>query len=463
MRIASTCVLVCSALSLPWFGAAQNGTATAEEIAANPELDSECSLVWIEFCKRESTRYCYLDDIEDKKCGSCLPGYVEFRARCISEDQVGIIEFLQEYAPQYLQPRSNEDRLALLIRTITFIQDIQSRNPPPPFEIGLNMFSADSEEDTLQRFGFLANITVPESENNLTVVMSSAPEFLPDTVDWVTAGAVTAVKDQGRCGCCWAVTVAGVIEGAAAINNGYLQSLSHQQFISCDEDNFGCGGGSLVYAMIYGLQNEIGGVATLEDYEYTDHGGTTTGTCKAEDNPLAVKVDGGSYVVDFYDDYSFDERLQRMKDAVSVQPVAIVIKSNCQLFSSYLSGILTEDQDCECTEPLCADHAVLIVGFNDTASPSYWKIKNSWSTKWGEKGFVRIAQTEKGRFGLFGVLLHGVVPSLAYNVTGEQLEAGPQDAKDLNDYTVDSGFSNLRFGFGMFAATSLTFFFSYFY
>jgi len=35
------------------------------------------------------------------------------------------------------------------------------------------------------------------------------------------------------------------------------------------------------------------------------------------------------------------------------------------------------------------NHAVLLVGFS--SSQGYWKIKNSWSTQWGENGFIRLA------------------------------------------------------------------------
>jgi C1A family cysteine protease len=49
-------------------------------------------------------------------------------------------------------------------------------------------------------------------------------------------------------------------------------------------------------------------------------------------------------------------------------------------WSKYASGIFTN-----CGTSL--DHNVLLVGVTDT----YWKIKNSWGTSWGEKGYIRIA------------------------------------------------------------------------
>lgn len=49
-------------------------------------------------------------------------------------------------------------------------------------------------------------------------------------------------------------------------------------------------------------------------------------------------------------------------------------------WSNYASGIFNN-----CRAFL--DHDVLLVGASDT----YWKIKNSWSTSWGENGFIRLA------------------------------------------------------------------------
>ena len=48
------------------------------------------------------------------------------------------------------------------------------------------------------------------------------------------------------------------------------------------------------------------------------------------------------------------------------------------------------------------DHPVLIVGYGtDDKAGSYWIAQNSWGTKWGEDGYVRIAITEgKGVMGV---------------------------------------------------------------
>lgn len=405
---------------------------SAQDESTTMAPTSLCSETFNDFCERESNRFCYVSgETNAEVCGMCLPGFVEWRARCISSEKVDILLFLEEFAPDFISGLSQEERRELLLKTIQFIVDYNAQNPPPSFELGLNAFSADSLEDLRSLTGFRA---APPSDRNVSN-FNDVPTFqstgpLPESIDWVDLGAVTSVKDQGRCGSCWAFTLTGVIEGAVAIQNDFLQSLSPQEFVSCNTRNYGCDGGSLVYGMAYPIVDHTEGISSFVEYPYSDGDGKTTEKCLSDVEP-SVAVTEASYVVDFYDNLTAEQRLQKMKQAVAQQPVAIVLRSGCPLFTSYKRGILTDDTGCECNDPLCADHAVLLVGYDDTSTPPSFKIKNSWGDRWGENGYVYISQELKGDYGLFGMLIHGVVPDLAFNLTeGTTIETPPQNLED---------------------------------
>eukprot|EP00536_Pseudo-nitzschia_multiseries_P013072 jgi/Psemu1/210496/e_gw1.536.33.1 len=254
--------------------------------------------------------------------------------------------------------------------------------------------------------------------------MTWATADIPKTVDWVAVGAVTPVKDQGRCASSWAIGVCGAIEGAAFVSDGLNQSVSFQQLVSCNKRNLGCEGGSTAIAASYTVNNWFGGVAALGDYPYMDADGITTELCRLtrESPPLAVEVTDVVRVAGLDEAMSFEERLGLFKLALLEKPVSVIMKSSCVLFSNYRSGILTDDGDCACSDSSCMDHSVLMVGYNDTGNTPYFTLKNSWGTKWGEDGYFRVAQIGTGDFGLFGIFAEGFMVRAEQSVEPEVSE-----------------------------------------
>ena len=61
----------------------------------------------------------------------------------------------------------------------------------------------------------------------------------------------------------------------------------------------------------------------------------------------------------------------------------LAVDIDAKAWSNYQSGVYSE-----CATKFDINHAVNIVGVNVTGE--YWIVRNSWGTKWGEKGFMKI-------------------------------------------------------------------------
>ena len=110
-------------------------------------------------------------------------------------------------------------------------------NKQDSFRLAHNMFSTMTEAEAKKMTGtkIVEEQVVEPTELDVT--------NLTGGIDWRSKGAVNPVKNQGRCGSCWAFGATVCVEAAHQIQTGELLSLSEQQLVSCDTQCYGCQGG----------------------------------------------------------------------------------------------------------------------------------------------------------------------------------------------------------------------------
>lgn len=202
-------------------------------------------------------------------------------------------------------------------------------------------------------------------------------------IDWVSKGAVTPVKDQKQCGSCWAFGTTGDIEGVTFLSTGKLPDLSEEELVQCDKgQDEGCQGGLPEDAFKYVIKN---GLTSEQHYKYTSGSGKT-GKCKRN------KIKKPLTYIKGYASVSKSARTEAAIKTALAKNGPIVIGINAGPMQDYNSGI---DNPKRCaSKENDLDHAVLIVGYGTQGGKSYWKIKNSWNTDWGEKGYYRVVYGE---------------------------------------------------------------------
>jgi len=287
----------------------------------------------------------------------------------VMANEAEYMEFVTRFSKFYTSREEFNYRMALYVQN-NFRINQENKNAENTFALAHNEFSDWSFDEFKKMHSYKA----PKKYGSYATYREYLPAPNADSVNWVTAGAVTEVKNQGSCGSCWTFSSTGAMEGAYHIDTGAdLLDLAEQQLVDCDRatGNMGCNGGDMGLAFTYAEQY---GMMTLKDYAYTG----VDGTCAYDESKVVMKVDQ-------WQDVAANDSTS-LKAALADRPVSVAIEADRLVFQFYSTGVLNSTK---CGTNL--DHGVLAVGYGTEDGQDYYLVKNSWGASWGEEGYIKIA------------------------------------------------------------------------
>merc|ERR1712146_727949 len=125
-------------------------------------------------------------------------------------------------------------------------------------------------------------------------------------------------------------------------------------------------------------------------------------------------VDGYHYAVPPCTEGACDHQdLKGLAAALEETPVSVCV--NAGAWNDYTGGVISSSQ-CGSMAADYQDHCVMATGFNTTAAKTYWIVRNSWASTWGEKGYIYL-EYDKNTCGLAD---DATIPTVSLNLSPEE-------------------------------------------
>lgn len=246
-------------------------------------------------------------------------------------------------------------------------------------------------------------------------------EKLPQSVDLREYGLMTAVRNQGKCGSCWAFSTVAAFE-VCILYDGALYAhespfgkhtdllhLSEQFEILSSTSNNYCSSGNVVRLINDHLMGLIPTVELEENFPYNLADNTGSMHPEHSENLPEPVISFKDYTLPIYSESKLGYRagvvvlynrntpynisiIQMVKTYLSLGvPIMATIntwadgRKSHRRIKGYHDGIL--NARCHNTS---ADHEVLIVGYGQYHNSSVWIIRNSWGADWGIHGYAYV-------------------------------------------------------------------------
>jgi cathepsin L len=295
-------------------------------------------------------------------------------------------QFIRDFERSYeVGSQEYQSRAALFQASLERIHAVNAKNlrEGRAWSAGVHPFMDWSQAERRTLNGYKHS---PRRTNLVAALQTSTDSGASTRLNatWADSGSSwegVALRQQGSCGSCWAISAVEAIEARLPANS----RVSAQALVDCVPNPRHCGGkggcdgatGELAYefARDHGLPLE-------SSYAYT----AETGSCPM--NPLSgafpapqrARVSGWANLP--------SNKAQPLMEALYSQgPVVVAVDAN--EWFDYDQGVFDG-----CQKDAELGHAVLAKGYGGEGSGKYWRIQNSWGANWGEQGHIRMKRQD---------------------------------------------------------------------
>lgn len=311
----------------------------------------------------------------------------------LSEDKIAWAEWQQTNKKAYSSVDEEVDRFNIFRNNLRYYErktanDTAVYGVDPWSDLTMEEFLAQQAGCARMPLDCLQSTPPMDKEEVASILREHGSE-----INWVEKGAVTAVKNQGQYGSCWAFGATGIMEGINVVQGTHkLVAVSEQELIDCSS----CGGYVGCCLTKYYVAETKGIADTEQSYPYKGRSSSCRRSSATESNAHVSQRQcppngaGGD-----------QENL--VASLIKLGPFGYLLDASC--LSGYHSGVISN-----CPKKAGdIDHATLAVGAGTEGGVDYFLVKNSWGTSFGLKGYYKMKRGTNppqggvpgGVFGLF--------------------------------------------------------------